>query len=98
MTQLIFDYSSLEGLVSVLSAKARVSIMRALRDGPKSSASLFEYLKREGYEDMEKSTFYYHLQKLRACGLIRESGNIAGAGKPEKVWSLAADSLVISLR
>ncbi|MGC8601351.1 MAG: ArsR/SmtB family transcription factor [Thermoprotei archaeon] len=98
MTELRFDYSSLEGLVEVLSAKARVSIMMALRDGPKSSTSLYEQLNHNGFPNMERSTFYYHLQKLRTHGLIKESGSISGAGKPEKIWTLSADTLVISLR
>jgi len=47
---------------------------------------------------MERSTFYYHVFVLKEAGLIYEQGQIMGAGKPETVWALSSDTVIIDLR
>ncbi len=94
---LSFDYPTLPLLVKALRAEARLSILKSLKDGPKASSAIFADLRSNGFSDMEKSTFYYHLLLLKSLGIIYEVSQIIGAGKPEKVWGLAAERIIIKL-
>jgi len=95
---LSFGYADLPTLVRALQAPARLSIIKCLSQGPKPSSAVYTELRNGGFSSMERSTFYYHVFVLKEAGLIYEQGQIMGAGKPEKVWALSSDTVIIDLR
>jgi|GEM_PF-6284098 len=79
--------------LEALECEPRRSILALLADGPLASGDIYRGLLSMGTQTKEKSTFYYHLSKLREAGLIRVRNTLEGAGKPERVWELACNGV-----